>query len=240
MICENCGKEFFEDWRKDRKTRKKPCKFCCRSCSNTRNISLNTKEKIKQSLCRFVKDSGKIRSIYICERCGKEFKRRKNIRLCRACRPKREISEETRNILSKKRKEFLESGNSHVLWHSFNVDGNTVKVQGSWEKAFAEKLLQLGVKFERKELRFSGYRRYTPDFFLPDFSMFVEIKGFFYEKDKLKMFICLEDNDIDLRILESLDDINNLNNLDELLLLPIFKKKYKKEDIKLEKFFNRY
>lgn len=50
MICEKCGKEFFEDWRKSRKARKKPCRFCSINCSNSRNISEEEKEKISKTL----------------------------------------------------------------------------------------------------------------------------------------------------------------------------------------------
>ena len=52
MICEKCGKEFFEDWRKDRKfIRKQPIpRFCSRKCSNTRVHSEECKEKIGVSV----------------------------------------------------------------------------------------------------------------------------------------------------------------------------------------------
>lgn len=50
MICENCGKEFFVDWRKDKQIRKTPCRFCCKSCSHTRKVSEETKQKIKSTL----------------------------------------------------------------------------------------------------------------------------------------------------------------------------------------------
>jgi hypothetical protein len=36
MICEKCGKEFQEDWRKDKKTRETPCRFCSRGCANSK------------------------------------------------------------------------------------------------------------------------------------------------------------------------------------------------------------
>lgn len=50
MICENCGKEFFEDWRKDKKT---PCRFCCRKCANTRQHSDKSKQKTSKSIKAF-------------------------------------------------------------------------------------------------------------------------------------------------------------------------------------------
>lgn len=53
MICKSCGKEFFEDWRKDSKIRKTPCRFCCIECSHSRSLSKETKEKISKSLLKY-------------------------------------------------------------------------------------------------------------------------------------------------------------------------------------------
>lgn len=69
MICEKCNKEFFEDWRKDKKTIKKnPVpKFCCRSCANSREMQQETKLKISKSLIgnkawnKNLKDSEKLK-----------------------------------------------------------------------------------------------------------------------------------------------------------------------------------
>lgn len=49
FICENCRKEFEDDWRKDKRSVKRnPIpKFCCRGCSNSRGWS--TEEKAEQS-----------------------------------------------------------------------------------------------------------------------------------------------------------------------------------------------
>lgn len=94
MICENCGKEFFEDWRKDRKARKTPCRFCCRKCANTRYHSEETKiklsdsartsEKAIKSRIKWLADNEKryalSRIFRTCPVCGKEFKVIKNKR----------------------------------------------------------------------------------------------------------------------------------------------------------------
>lgn len=50
MVCENCKKEFFEDWRKAKKSREKPCRFCCQKCSNKREHNEETRAKISESL----------------------------------------------------------------------------------------------------------------------------------------------------------------------------------------------
>lgn len=35
MFCVKCGKEFFEDWRKDRQIKKNSPKYCSRKCANS-------------------------------------------------------------------------------------------------------------------------------------------------------------------------------------------------------------
>lgn len=86
MICKTCGKEFFEDWRKDKKTRKKPLLFCCKSCANKRKITPKQKEKISEGVKKslekhFSKDC-------VCEKCGKIFHSKDySRRLCFECLP---------------------------------------------------------------------------------------------------------------------------------------------------------
>ena len=49
MICENCRKEFFEDWRKDVWSKNNTiCRFCCNGCSHSRdkNKEINLKVSI--------------------------------------------------------------------------------------------------------------------------------------------------------------------------------------------------
>ena len=48
--CEKCGKEFSEDYRKDPSSRKKPMRFCSRSCANSRTVSDDRKEKLSAKM----------------------------------------------------------------------------------------------------------------------------------------------------------------------------------------------
>jgi Zn finger protein HypA/HybF involved in hydrogenase expression len=54
MICEKCGKEFTEDYRKDPVYRKTPMRFCSRFCANSKVFSLESRELKRQ------KNKGKI------------------------------------------------------------------------------------------------------------------------------------------------------------------------------------
>lgn len=74
-ICEVCGKEFFEDWRKDRRVRKNPPRFCCKGCSNTKQHTEETKEKIRQKVImhNIQKGINRVEKTEKCLCCGKSF-----------------------------------------------------------------------------------------------------------------------------------------------------------------------
>lgn len=77
---------------------------------------------------------------------------------------------------------FLESDKSHVKW--FNING--IKVQGNWERLVAETLIKNNISFVRKRLNYDGYRTYTPDFYLTEYDIFIEVKGWLSDTDKEK------------------------------------------------------
>lgn len=122
---------------------------------------------------------------------------------------------ETKKKMSSKRISFLENNSKHCDW--YEVSG--VKVQGSLEKRLAEFLVKNDITFKRVKKIFQNHRSYTPDFYIPTFDLYIEVKGFLYEKDKEKMRLVLLENDIDLR-LAFLKDIEALNGADDLLKLP--------------------
>lgn len=84
MICERCGKEFFEDYRKSKKS---PLRFCSVTCANKRVQTTETKEKTKASLKEtYDKIESEGRK---CENCNSIFHSRDMSRkLCFTCQPK--------------------------------------------------------------------------------------------------------------------------------------------------------
>lgn len=75
----------------------------------------------------------------------------------------------------------------------FEVDGH--RLQGTWERDLAIKFNELGVKWRKLRLNSDvveytidgKIKRYTPDFFLPDHNLYLEIKGYWWGDDKRKM-----------------------------------------------------
>ena len=76
----------------------------------------------------------------------------------------------------------------------YEVSGQMV--QGTWERDAAIRFEELGVRWEKVSRRREEIwryemdgksRSYTPDFYLPDFDLFVEIKGYWWGNDEQKM-----------------------------------------------------
>lgn len=70
--------------------------------------------------------------------------------------------------------------------------GNKIKVKGTWELLVSELLEKLNIKWTNKidEEIFYFYenkeRRYFPDFYLIDYNIYIEVKGYQRDRDLLK------------------------------------------------------
>jgi len=94
---------------------------------------------------------------------------------------------------------------NRCIWYEVQ-NGDTISlVQGTWEKRVAEWLHRCGVLWERHSLCYAGHRRYTPDFYIPTFGIYIEVKGYFPEEAKAKMHKVLGEHKVDLRIFQKED-----------------------------------
>lgn len=99
-------------------------------------------------------------------------------------------------------------------YSSSNINGRTKRVKykniildSNWELEFAKWLDKNNIKWERPvngfEYKWNGKRIYYPDFYLPVFDLYVEVKGYIRDRDYLKWssipnLIILKKNDIKL------------------------------------------
>jgi hypothetical protein len=101
------------------------------------------------------------------------------------------------------------------------------KVQGTWERDIALKFEELGIKWYKPKVGKDVWiftmggkvRSYTPDFYLPEFDLYLEVKGYWWRDDKEKTYEATRQNkDKVLIILEKkeFEKIKN-NQLDFLL-----------------------
>ena len=56
--------------------------------------------------------------------------------------------------------------------------GSSAKVRSKYEKRTAEYLEKNGIRFQYEPLILLGGRQYRPDFYLPDYNLFLEICGY--------------------------------------------------------------
>lgn len=67
---------------------------------------------------------------------------------------------------------------------------NNIKFQGRWELEFYKYCENNDIKIERSnewfEYEWNGVRKYFPDFYLPDFDLYIEVKGYETERDQAK------------------------------------------------------
>lgn len=94
----------------------------------------------------------------------------------------------------------------------FTVAGK--KVQGTWERDFAKRLEDQHIAWRRCEsLIYTSdgiEKRYTPDFYLPERNLYVEIKGYWWGNDRHKMDLVLEQHsDKKFIIIEKYEDLIN-------------------------------
>jgi len=79
----------------------------------------------------------------------------------------------------------------------------------------AQRLDHLKITWDRREDMKLGYhsktgrkRNYIPDFYLPDYDTYIEVKGYWTDAAKHKMMSVQENNDVKIVILESLSEVN--------------------------------
>lgn len=103
-----------------------------------------------------------------------------------------EFNKENGKRISKTVTEKVANGTWHTsLAKHMHIDYNGIDLHGSWEVAYAKYLDCNNVKWIRNKDSFSynfedKNRRYTPDFYLIDDDVYVEIKGYETEKDRAK------------------------------------------------------
>lgn len=97
-------------------------------------------------------------------------------------------------------------------------DGRKIEMDSTWEVILAQKLDEIDVKWIRDNTLKLPYitrgrrkRKYIPDFYLPDYNLYIEVKGYWTDAARHKMKDVQERNPVRILILESLAEIANVN-----------------------------
>lgn len=207
------------------------CEFCKEKFLTRRKLYAHSKVcSVKQSL---PKDSlGRIKNLEAYKKSTETIRRR--IASGELKVEGHPHTEEMKKHLSEKRIAYMEShGNYGLKWYIVN----RIKVQGTWEKKFAEYLVEKNIQFERRRLKFLGSHVYTPDFYCKKENVYFEVKGFRRDRDIYKMYLVLDEHpNIHIKMIEK-EQLRNLDNID-IFKLPDFQELYHREDIDMTKFKN--
>jgi len=135
--------------------------------------------------CKSIKKPKKEKKKVFCVICNKEVLKHQRKTCSREC-----FAELNRRISV----ENYKSGKFKILTGNVGVKGHYYKdlyLRSSWELEFAKYLDSLGIVYEYEKTRIDLKDcTYTPDFYIPSFKMYVEIKGwvkdtFLKKMDKL-------------------------------------------------------
>lgn len=145
----------------------------------------------------------------------------------------RNLTAEHKEKLSIAQSNLIESGGGsnnfkHVKYYkNINIIGDEYSLRGGYELKISNWLNEkniLWTKGNNFKYKINGVNKtYVPDFYLPEFDYYLETKGYYPEKDKIKMKLVLEQNDINLEIIfkDTIENLENIHTINELLLKNI-------------------
>jgi len=190
------------------------CIFCNKVITNIGSLRVHEKYYCKQNANRKNKVSNllqynkKVKNAEIEKKYTNQYTKAKEL-----CLPKPEISKETRNKIGlanrrkkwdkEKRLRHSEIMNKVVLLNSDsytkknvvgrvkNIEYNGTILKGSWEVEVAKWLDNNNIKWTNEikpfEYFWSGSNHlYYPDFYLVDYNVYIEVKGYERERDRAK------------------------------------------------------
>lgn len=216
------------------------CRFCFKECKN-KNSEIQHEIRCKENpnSLQLPPKTEKWKEAMKNKNARNQYTKAKELGL-----PKPEISEETRKKLSdcakrqsetqwteenrKKHSEIMKNvvKNNPDSYSKDNVCGrvkiyeyNDVKLKGRWELEFAMWLDKLEVSWESESNPHpyfwnNSWHMYFPDFYLKDYDIYVEVKGFRRDRDIAKWSQFKDDLIIvDYKVISNLKSIHSIDTL---------------------------
>jgi len=172
FVCEECGKPF--------KAQNKNRRFCSHSCASVHSNTGRTKPRVKVRCDTCDKEF----ELLPCELAKKKHRGYQNLYCSRRCAQqgaRGAIRPETsKRLLSAYRNGLMQRKQPRVRGGVRPDLG--VYMRSTWEANFARVLNFLGIKWEYESETFTVFVdgkavSYTPDFYLPEYGGWVEVKG---------------------------------------------------------------
>jgi len=141
----------------------------------------------------------------------------------------RKLTPEHKEKLSVAQSNLIEAGEGsnnfkHVKYYkNRNIIGEEYSIRGGYELKISNWLNKKGIlwiKGNNFKYNINGVEKtYIPDFYLPEFDYYLETKGYYPEKDQIKMKLVLEQNDINLKIIfkDTIENLDNIHTINEIL-----------------------
>lgn len=222
--CSNCDKNIIIEER-EKSFPKKQKYFCSKECSNKRTNRIEnerkprseeTKKKISES------NKGKIISSEAKEKLKiKGKKRLEDNRENGVLTPfdKEWWTDERKKEQSLKMKKIVQDNpesysSKNVCGRSKNYKYNGFILNGKWELEFAKYLNFYNLKWYKVSKSFDYFwegeiHQYFPDFYIEEYDLYIEIKGYKTEKDEYKW--CYFTNNLNVLFKNDIDEIKKIN-----------------------------
>lgn len=122
----------------------------------------------------------------------------------------KKISKEAREKISLSRCKYLEEvgngGFNNIKWYDVaNINNDNFIVRGKWELEIANILNDENIVWIRRiyisYVKNGLNKTYTPDFYLPEYNYYLEVKGYFSQIDKEKIDLVISQNNLNLKLI---------------------------------------
>jgi len=204
--CPSCERKFIRNFRQCKKVI--ICRECyllaiqknnlCKECGKVIDIDSNYCQKCFQLGERnhSYKD-GRTNKKHYCKDCGKQISYQSKKKLCRSCfitkrNTNRFVSEQEKQKHSIRMKGLLVGKKNPMFGKQTHGKFGYYKnifMRSSYEIKFAYFLDCSGIKWKYEHKTFDlGNSTYTPDFYLPEFDCYIEIKGYWHPNNIKKFF----------------------------------------------------
>lgn len=227
-VCEKCEKEYC--WKNTYPFCSK--RFCSKFCSHSFSANKNREVKISKLMQTLSQKGVGVKKIYFCKHCGKEIISSKQRKYCSVeCSNKEGLTKgKTWKCKdSSKMGGVREKGGKIKKYITYINRLNEKMVLNQEEVIVAQYLDRLNLKWHRNWTGFfyidlnGKNRNFYPDFYIEDYDLYVEYKGWIDKKNLHKMTSAMKNNSFKLKIIYSnnkrykdlgtnLDDIKTTTN----------------------------
>jgi len=144
---------------------------------------------------------------WLCKECGKKLRRQNKYMMCNSCtRKSPEYIKKLKTSIAGKVGGYREGSGIGKKTQYLSPIAGLVKLDSMFEYEFAKKLDSENIQWIRNTKRFyfnwlGKYTYYIPDFYLIDYDLYIETKGYWYKDKFEKTKEAIKVNNIKVKII---------------------------------------